>query len=78
MCDAHQESHRGTERCDLRESEVNKNHPPGDDVEAQIRVDREDHEAGHDRRDHEIEHFQPPGPANAWAKPSTHVSTRAK
>ena len=53
---AHQKTHGGTERRDLCESEVHKNHPPGDDVKAQISVDRENHEAGHDRRDHEIEH----------------------
>ena len=39
--------------------------PRGDDVEAQVRVDREDHKASHDRRDHEIEHVQAPGAANA-------------
>ena len=45
MLDAQQEAHRGAERCDLRESEVDENDSPGDDVEAQVRVDREDHEA---------------------------------
>ena len=65
MLDAQQEAHRGAERCDLRESEVDENDSPGDDVEAQVRVDLDDHEDIHNQRDHEIEHVQAPGAANA-------------
>src|SRR6185369_4010754 len=61
-----QDRHRRAERGDLGEREVDEDDSPLDDVNAEIRVDAGDDQAGHERREQELQDV----PAHGYLTPA--------
>ena len=75
---ADQEAGRRAEGRHLRQREVHEDHLAGDHVQAEVRVDRDQDHAGHERRQHQLDHRVPGAAAKAWARPFTQVFIRSK
>ena len=71
---AREQRHRHAEGGHLREGEVDEDHAAGQDVQAQVRVDAGEHQAGEEGQEQEIEHHR----ASAAVRRRTFTSKSAR